>query len=254
MSQDNKIYFASDFHLGSDEGGESKIREKRIISWLEEVGQDATALYLLGDIFDFWFEYGKVIPKGYIGFLGALYNLVKAGIPVHILTGNHDLWLSDYLMDEIGVNISHVPGIIQIDGRSVYLAHGDGLGPGDHTFKLTKAIFENAACQRMFSWIHPDLGLSIMKMFSRRSRVRQLRKQEPFNPLSEPAILHCEEILKGNREIDYFIMGHRHIPVEHVLSNGSSRYINLGDWIGHFSYAIFEKGKVELRFYDYGRD
>ena len=249
VNQDTKIYFASDFHLGSDEGGNSRIREKRIMSWLEDVEKDATALYLLGDIFDYWFEYGQVVPKGYVGFLGSLYRIVSLGIPVYILTGNHDLWLSDYLTDQIGIKILHAPTVIQAGKKTIYLAHGDGLGPGDHTFKLTKAIFENSICQRLFSWIHPDLGISIMKAFSRRSRNRQERRQQPFNPISESAIIHSEQVLKENDKIDFFIMGHRHIPVDHVLSNDRSRYINLGDWIRHFSFAIFEGENVELRFY-----
>ncbi len=242
------IYFASDFHLGSPNSKDSKQREYLICSWLDLVAVDATDIYLLGDIFDFWFEYKKVIPKGYVRFLGKLAYLSDKGVKIHICVGNHDLWIKNYFKDELNVRIFHEPEIITVGSKKIFIHHGDGLGPGDYGYKFIKKIFTNSLCQTLFSWIHPDIGIKIAEKLSRSSRKNTNPKEKSYlGDDKEYLTLFSEEILK-NEFFDYFIFGHRHLQLDILLSNNKSRYINLGDWYKSPKFACFDGEKMYIKY------
>lgn len=242
------IYFASDFHLGSPGRLETQLREKLIIQWLDEVKSDMKALYLVGDIFDFWFDYKKVVPRGYIRILGKLAELKDLGIDIFYFTGNHDLWMFDYLQKELDIPIYRNPIEIQLQEKKFLIGHGDGLGPGDSGYKRLKKIFSNPLAQNMFRWIHPDIGIGLADYFSSKSREAQDAVQEFLGPDKEWLIQYAEKI-RSEKHIDYFVFGHRHLPIDYTLLDGKSRYINLGDWLTFQSYAKLKNGKLQICFY-----
>lgn len=239
------VYFASDFHLGLDTDIPSKEREKMIVRWLDSILEDAEALYLLGDMFDYWFEYASVVPKGFVRILGKLAEFTNKDIPVHIFTGNHDLWMFGYLEEELGAKLHKHPIHTTINGLEFKIGHGDGLGPGDRGYKFIKNIFSNRLNQWLFARIHPNTGIAIMKWFSKRSRESETDVIDFMGPDKEWLIQYAEEELKS-QYVDFFIFGHRHLPIDYTLSNGKTRYINTGDWIHHFSYARLENQNLEL--------
>jgi UDP-2,3-diacylglucosamine hydrolase len=239
------IYFLSDFHLGAPDYENSLVREKKIVSFLDSIKKDASEVYLLGDVFDFWFEYKKVVPKGYVRLLGKLAEFSDAGIKLHYFTGNHDMWVFGYLEKEIGAKIEHGPVTREINGKKFYIAHGDGLGPADFGYKFIKKIFANKICQWLFARIHPNLGIRIAEFWSAKSRIAT--EDIKFHGEDEWLIIHARNILQ-KEHFDYFIFGHRHIPLDYKLSD-KSRYINLGEWLTHFSYAVFDGKEVELKYY-----
>ena len=240
-----KIYFASDFHLGVDTQYSSLDREKHVVRWLDEIAPTAEAIYLLGDVFDFWFEYKTVVPKGYTRLLGRLAQLTDSGVPVHWLTGNHDMWTFGYLEEEIGVTI-HKKAIVQkLHGYKIFLAHGDGFDNRDYSYKILKRVLSNTFCQWAFSIISPRLGLYLMKLSSHTSRNNQKDEEEDTSDL----IRFCNLYLQ-NEYINYFLFGHKHTPHIVILDNEKSKYINLGDWTSKFTYAVLdEKGKIGLKKY-----
>lgn len=243
-----KTYFASDFHLGTDGPTTSQVRERLIVGWLDDAARDMEALYLVGDVWDYWFEYGRVVPKGYSRLLGALARIRDAGIPVYYFTGNHDMWMFRYLTDEFDIPIYREPIRREIGGKQFYIGHGDGLGPGDLGYKAIKRIFASPVAQWLFARIHPNTGLRLMKYFSGQSR--QMTHQEKFlGPDKEWLIQHALGILQ-KEPVDYFIFGHRHLPIEHVLSPTGALYINLGDWITFNSFAEFDGQALRLRYYE----
>lgn len=241
-------YFASDFHLGSDLVEDSRLREERIIKWLDHILPTCKELFILGDMFDYWFEYKKVVPKGFIGLLSKLKEFTSKKIPVHVFTGNHDMWMFDYLQEEIGVKLYKKPITKELSGKKFFLGHGDGLGPGDHGYKFIKSVFASKVNQKLFSWIHPDIGISLMKYFSRSSRKEYIA--EKFEGTEKEWLVQfCEQTIKDSY-FDYFIFGHRHIAIDHLLSNSKSRYINLGDWISLHTYVKYDGNKLELLKFD----
>ena len=237
-----KIYFASDFHLGSPNYEESLKREKKIISWLNEIEKDAKKIYLLGDIFDFWFEYEKVVPKGFVRLLAKLADLVDKGIQIHFLAGNHDMWMRDYLEKEIGLKLHFKEFIIEEDNQLIFIGHGDGLGRGDYKYKILKSLFTSNICKWLFSRLHPNFGLALGQAWSNKSRKKQ---ESPASEEKEILVEYCKEQQKNN-PVDYYVFGHRHIPME-VKIDKRANYINLGDWIHHYSYAVLSDKKLELR-------
>jgi UDP-2,3-diacylglucosamine hydrolase len=244
-----KIYFASDFHLGTPSWEKAKHREKLVIQWLSEVVDqpDTKALYLVGDLFDFWFEYKTVVPKGYVRFLGKLAELSDKGIELHIFRGNHDTWMFDYLEKELGAKVYKDPIQIQLGEKNFMIGHGDGLGPGDRSYKIMKKFFRNPFCQWLFRWLHPDLGAALAMYFSRKSRASQKDETEHFlGKDKEWLLLYVEEKIKQEPEIDYFIFGHRHLAQDLRLSNQHSRYLNLGEWFSAQTYAVFDHHKLQL--------
>ena len=240
-----KIYFASDFHLGTPNNEKSFKREEIIIKWLNEVSADATEIVLLGDLFDFWVEYKTVIPKGFSRLMGALSAISDKGIKLHIFTGNHDLWQWDYFSREMNAILYKKPVKIDFGDKKFYLAHGDGLGPGDYSYKFLKLFFYSPFCQWLFRWIHPDIGLAFGSYCSRKSRLSEDKHADTFLGENEWLVNHSRKILSTDYDIDYLVYGHRHYPVVYAL-NDRSRYVNLGDMISHFSYAVFDGSDLTL--------
>jgi len=241
----SKVYFASDFHLGTTGRTSSRVRERILVQWLDDVAQDADAIYLLGDTFDYWFEYAAAIPKGFIRFLGKLAEIRDAGIPVYVFTGNHDMWMFGYFEEELDIPVYREPIVREFDGRRFVIGHGDGLGPGDHGYKFIKWVFRSRLCQWLYARIHPNTGIRLMKFFSGTSR--GLTAIPDFlGPEKEWLIQYCNSRLK-TEQIDYFIFGHRHLPLDYTLDNGSARYINCGDWLTHYSYAVWDGSSLGLK-------
>ncbi len=243
-----KVYFASDFHLGAGPKSTHRIVENRIVRWLEEVKNDACAIFLLGDMFDFWFEYKRAIPKGFIRFQGKLAELSDAGIPITFYTGNHDMWLFDYFPNELNIPIIREPTSLTIGKKHFHIGHGDGLGPGDFTYKLIKKVFNNKLCQWAFERIHPNLGIGIANFWSRKSRISSNKKEDKYLGEDEWLLQYCREQEKKQHH-DYYIFGHRHLPLDLEVT-AQSRYINLGEWINYFTYAAFDGEHLELKSFE----
>ena len=181
LTQGKKIYFASDNHLGAPNFKESLFREKKFVSWLDEIKDDAEAVVLVGDVFDFWFEYKEVVPKGFTRTLGKLAEISDAGISIHYFVGNHDMWLRDYFQKELNITVHRDSTVFNINDKKLFVAHGDGLGPGDKSFKLMKKVFINPFFNWCFRCIHPDLGIKIGKYFSNKNRLKSAIKDLNFN-------------------------------------------------------------------------
>jgi UDP-2,3-diacylglucosamine hydrolase len=245
----DKIYFASDFHLGAPTYEKSLVREKLIVQWLNDISADASEVFLVGDIFDFWFEYKQAIPRGFTRILGKLAELSDSGIQIHLFTGNHDMWIFDYLPHEINAILYREPISIKRQGLDLYIGHGDGLGPGDYGYKFIKSLFSNKLCQWMFARLHPNFGIGLANYLSRSSRAKTGESDSSFLGNNEEWLaLYSKEILNV-RHYDLFIFGHRHLPLEIAL-NEKSTYFNLGDWINYYSYGELHDGKFQLKYYN----
>lgn len=243
--EQKKIYFAADFHLGVPDHASSVAREKRIVSWLEQIRHDAHSIYLLGDIFDFWFEYRYTIPRGFTRFLGKLAELRDAGIPIIFFTGNHDMWMFDYFPQELGIPIYRKPVLLEVGGQRLLIGHGDGLGPGDHTYKMLKRLFNSRICQWLFARIHPNLGMYIAHTWSRKSRITNLNRGERFESLDNEYLwIYCSEVERTQHH-DFYIFGHRHLPLDLKVTE-TSRYINVGEWVNFNTYAVYDGENVRL--------
>lgn len=243
MEYRDEVYFVSDFHLGIPGQESSREREKKIVQWLTHITPRARELYLVGDIFDCWHEYSSVVPRGYVRLLGQLAAMSDAGIKIQFITGNHDLWVNNYFQEELGIKVHRNPVLQTIDGATFYIAHGDGLGPGDIVYKMTKVILRNSTCRWLFARLHPNFGLWLMRKFSALSRRRH--EDEVIDVTTDPQVNYCEDKIKTTN-IDYFVMGHRHYPIEHLLSNKKSLYVNLGDWLTNYTYAMWNGQKLLL--------
>lgn len=244
-----KIYFASDFHLGVPDHQSSLAREKRVCAWLDEARRDAAAIYLVGDLFDFWYEYRYTIPKGGARLQGKIAEITDAGIPVYFFAGNHDLWMKDYFAEELGVEVHHKPVFHAYNGKVFMIGHGDGLGPGDRWYKLLRSIFNNRGAQWLFSRLHPNLAFSIARRSSRRSRIITGDDDRIFEGAEKEWLFQYSQDVLRTKKVDYFIFGHRHLPLDLPL-DGGSRYVNLGDWIRYNTYAVFDGNELRLRTYD----
>jgi UDP-2,3-diacylglucosamine hydrolase len=241
-----KIYFASDFHLGIPSFESSLKREKLICKWLDSIRHDAAEIYLVGDIFDFWYEYRYTIPKGNVRLQGKIAELTDAGIPIHFFVGNHDLWMQDYFIKELNVSVYHNPITRTFNNKVFYIGHGDGLGPGDRGYKLLRKIFASKTCQWLFSRLHPNFAFYIAKQSSKRKRVATGDEDEKFlGAENEWLFLYSREYLKDHK-VDYFVFGHRHLPLD-LDVDGKARYINLGEWLHYNTYAVFDGEKMELK-------
>ena len=240
-----KVYFLSDFHLGAPNDTESRKREDRLVRFLQDARKDAGIIFIVGDIFDFWFEYKTVVPKGFVRILGTLAQIADEGIQLHIFTGNHDLWMQDYLSKELNSKLYFEPQTFTIQNKQFLIGHGDGLGPGDEGYKRLKKIFTNPICQWLFRWLHPDAGIQLANYFSRKSRAKTGNADELFlGEDKEWLILYTKEKAK-TMAVDYFIFGHRHFAIDLKISD-KSRYINLGDWIRLNTYAVFDGTDLQL--------
>ena len=244
LSPSKKVYFASDFHLGAPTYEKSRVRERQICAWLDQIKPDCEALYLVGDIFDFWFEYKFAIPKGFVRLQGKIAEFTDSGIPVHFFTGNHDMWAFDYLPKELGVELHYEPIITTINGKKLYIGHGDGLGPGDYGYKRLKKIFKNRLVQSIFGFIHPNIGIGLADFLSKRSRAKSGHLDEVFlGEEKEWLVQYCKEELR-KENIDIFVFGHRHLPILQQVEVAT--YVNLGDWIYYFTYGVFDGETIDL--------
>ena len=243
-----KVYFLSDFHLGVPDHASSLVREKKIVSFLNQIKDDAAMIFVVGDLFDFWFEYRTVIPKGYVRVLGKLAEITDQGIPIHFFVGNHDMWMSGYFEKELNIPVFYEPATYHFNEKKFMIGHGDGLGPGDYGYKFLKRFFRNPICNFLFGLIPPYFGMSLATFFSKRSRAANSEKDEHFmGEDREWLISYCKSVL-SKEHFDFFLFGHRHLPIEFNLPN-NSKYINLGDWIHYYTYAEFDGSQIRLIHY-----
>jgi UDP-2,3-diacylglucosamine hydrolase len=243
-----KIYFISDSHLGVPDHKKSLEREKLLVRWLDEVRKDASEIYLLGDIFDFWFEYRSVVPKGYVRLLGKLAEIADSGIKIHYFTGNHDMWMFGYFPQELGIEITRTVVDREIAGKHFLIGHGDGIGPKDGGYKFIKKVFANRFSQWLFARIHPNLGIHIALYFSRKSRVARRDTDEIFRGADDERLLVFAKQKIQQQHYDFLVFGHRHLPFDLKITE-NTRYINLGDWVVHFTYAVFDGNDMKLIMY-----
>lgn len=243
-----KIFFLSDFHLGAPDAASSLQREKRIVQFLDEIKNEAHTIFIVGDIFDFWYEYRKVVPRGFVRLLGKLAELTDSGIEIHFFAGNHDMWMKDYFQKELNIPVYFEPGEFVFSNKTFLIGHGDGLGPGDHGYKRLKKIFRNPFCQWLFGILPPAIGMGLANYSSRKSREATGSTEESFlGEDKEWLLIYSQETAK-KKNIDFFVFGHRHLPIDYRLNNGS-RYINLGDWINYYTYAVFDGNEMNLKSY-----
>ena len=244
LKKEHIAYFASDFHLGTPDNLSSKDRENEIIEWLNFISIDATHLFLVGDIFDFWFEYKHVIPKGFVKLQAKIGELVDKGIEVHLFHGNHNMWMFDYFKTELGVKIHSNELIIELNGELIYISHGDGIGPGDRGYKFIKRIFRNKLCQWLFARVHPNFGIGLAKYFSTKSRKKTGHLDEKFDGIENEWIYQyiLEQHFKINAKT--YIFGHRHLHLH--IKNDTFQYFNLGEWLHHNSYVRFSLDTWQL--------
>ncbi len=245
MKNKGKIYFASDFHLGLQTGSPPIEREKQVVSWLESIISDAGEIYLLGDVFDFWWEYRQVVPRGFTRFLGTVSSITDSGIPVHFFTGNHDMWVTDYLSTECGMIIHTRPLTTEFDGNKFHLAHGEGLGTRDNSYKLLLSIFRNKPLRILYSSLHPSIGIGIGHKWSLNSRLAKGVKKEFLGEGNEDLVRYARSVMAGEK-IDYFIFGHRHLGMKLELDGGQV-ILFLGDWINNGSYGVWDGNILDFR-------
>lgn len=246
IPQGKKIYFSSDNHLGAPTAAESLPREKKFVRWLDTVKHDAAAIFLLGDLFDFWFEYKTVVPKGFVRVLGKLAEIRDSGIPIHFFVGNHDLWMNGYFEEELNIPVYHDPKEFEFNGTSFFIGHGDGKGPGDKGYKRMKKVFTNRFSKWLFRWLHPDWGVNFAKYLSVKNKLISGDEDREFlGEENEWLALYAKRKLES-KHYDYFVFGHRHLPMK-IQLNDRSVYYNLGDWITHYTYGVFDGTVFELK-------
>ena len=250
MEETKKIYFASDVHLGAPGIKDHRTHEKRFVAWLDSIKNQASELYLMGDIFDFWFEYKHVVPRGYTRFLGKLSEISDLGVPIHFFTGNHDIWLFDYLENECGLKVHRQPLIKTYNGKKLMLAHGDGLGNYDPHYNFLKSVFTNKFAQWVFARLHPNFGIGLANFWSGKSREKNNREfgDRYLGDDKEFGVLYAKDYL-NKEKVDYFVFGHRHVARK-ICVGSESQLIYLGDWIQHFSYGVFDGNSFELEYFD----
>ncbi len=244
LPPNKKIYFASDFHLGAPNHATSRKREDRIVQWLETIKHDAAHIFLMGDLFDFWFEFKSVVPKGFVRFLGKLAQLSDEGIPITVFTGNHDMWMFGYFEQELGIVVNRKPATYTVGKERFYLAHGDGLGPGDKVYQFLKKVFENRFFHWVFRTVHPDFGNWVATTWSSKSRHHNTTGEEDFRGEDEWLWQYAKEI-EAKTHHNYYIFGHRHLPLELEVAE-NSKYINIGEWINYYTYGVYDGKKMEL--------
>ena len=247
LDKGKKVFFISDAHLGLPPAEESRKREILLVRWLETIRKDAAAIYLLGDIFDYWFEYKKVVPRGFVRLIGKLAEICDEGIPVYFFTGNHDVWVFDYLPSETGLKVIREPVYHIYNDKKFYLAHGDGLGPGGFSYKFLKSIFTNKVLQWLYARIHPNSATGFAHRWSKHSRFSAGNHVPWLGEEREHLVLHSRNIEK-NQHFDFYIYGHRHVPKEFMITE-SSKVIYLGDWFINFTYAEFDGSETRLNYY-----
>lgn len=245
LPKGKKIYFASDFHLGVPDHGESIKREKHIVKWLEHIKHDASAIFLVGDLFDFWFEYAKAVPKGFVRFQGKIAELADSGIDIHFFTGNHDLWMNDYFRLELGVSVHKNPMYLEINNKRILVGHGDGLGKGDSLFKVIKKVFKSKLANWLFARLHPNFGIALAETLSGISRKKSQPTDKVFLGENERLFEYCRSV-EAKYHHDFYVFGHRHLTLEMKVSE-SSIYYNLGEWFSEGHYLEFDEQHASLK-------
>ncbi|MCD5968437.1 UDP-2,3-diacylglucosamine diphosphatase [Riemerella anatipestifer] len=247
LEDGKKIYFASDQHFGAPTLEASKLREQKFVQWLEDIRNDAQVLFLMGDLFDFWHEWQFVVPRGFVRVLGKLAELKDQGIDLYFFVGNHDLWMKDYFEKELGIPVFFEKRYANINGKRFLLAHGDGLGPGDKGYKRMKKVFTNPLAQWLFKWLHPDISMRLALYLSQKNKMISGEEDKEFlGEDREFLVRYSKEKLKAEH-IDYFVFGHRHLPMILEVGAGAS-YVNLGDWISYYSYGVFDGTQFQLKY------
>ena len=247
LQKGKKIYFASDFHLGAPDASTSLQREKKIISWLNQIKSDVQELYILGDVFDFWYEYKYVAPRGFVRFLAKIAEFTDEGIPVLFFKGNHDMWMKEYLTKEVGVVIYDDTLELMINDFEMLIGHGDGLGPGDSFYKILRKIFRSGWAKWLFTRFHPNFSFWLANTWSGHSRLHNKDDQHHHGE-KEMIFQFCQEQQK-NKHRDLYLFGHRHLPMEmHLINDG--KYVNLGEWIQHFTYGEYDGDSFSLKKYE----
>ena len=249
LPPNKKIYFASDQHLGAPTPELSFPREQKFVAWLDEVKGDAAAIFLLGDLFDFWFEYNTVVPRGFVRVLGKLAEIRDSGIPIYFFVGNHDLWMSDYFKKELNIPVYHTTKEFNFNDKLFLIGHGDGLGPGDKGYKRMKKVFKNPFSKWLFRWLHPDLGVKLAQYLSVKNKLISGDEDVRFLGEEKEWLVQYSKRKLETKHYDYFIFGHRHLPMQ-IKVGDKSEYINLGDWISYFTYGVFDGIAFELRNYE----
>lgn len=247
-TEPKNIYFASDQHFGIPDAASSKVREKKFIAWLDEIKGDAKAIFLLGDLFDFWFEYKTVVPRGFIRVLGKIAELRDSGIPIYFFVGNHDLWMMDYFEAELDIPVYRAPKEFEFDGKTFLIGHGDGLGPGDKGYKRMKKVFSHPLSKWFYRWVHPDIGMKIAQYLSTKNKMISGDEDIKFLGEENEWLAQYAKRKLEQKHYDFFLFGHRHLPMEIEVGKGST-YINTGDWISHFTYAVFDGKELKLKTY-----
>ncbi|HSB94389.1 MAG TPA: UDP-2,3-diacylglucosamine diphosphatase [Flavitalea sp.] len=245
IPEGKQVYFLSDFHLGAPDYSSSLVREKIIVEFLDKAKQDAAVIFLVGDLFDFWYEYRQVVPKGYVRLLGKLAELTDVGIEMHLFVGNHDMWMTDYFQKELNIPVYFEPKEFVFNGKKFLVGHGDGLGPGDHGYKALKKVFRNPVSQFLFGILPPYVGIGLANYFSRKSRQSTGKSEEEFHGEENEWLITYSKEQLALKHYDFLVFGHRHLPIDFSLQNGS-RYINLGDWIRYYTYARFDGKELTL--------
>jgi UDP-2,3-diacylglucosamine hydrolase len=244
-----KIYFASDQHLGAPTPEASLPREQKFVSWLDSIKNDAEAIFLLGDLFDFWFDYKTVVPRGFVRVLGKLAEIRDSGIPVYFFVGNHDLWMDDYFEKELNIPVYHSVKEYTYNNKTFLIGHGDGLGPEDKGYKRMKKVFTNPVSKWLFRWLHPDIGVRLAQYLSVKNKLISGEADVRFLGEDKEWLVQYAKRKLETKHYDFFIFGHRHLPME-IKVNDHSKYINLGDWIGYFTYGVFNGDTLELKKYN----
>ena len=248
LPNNKKIYFTSDQHFGAPTPELSFPREQKFVAWLDEVKGDAEAIFLLGDLFDFWFEYKTVVPKGFIRVLGKLAEIRDSGIPIYFFVGNHDLWMADYFQKELNIPVFHDNQEYTFGDKTFLIGHGDGKGPGDLGYKRMKKIFTNPFFKWLFRWLHPDIGVRLAQYLSVKNKLISGDEDVTFlGEDNEWLILYSKRKLE-NKHYNYLIFGHRHLPMKLTVGE-NAEYVNLGDWITYFTYGVFDGENLEIKKY-----
>ncbi len=246
QSNSKKIYFASDQHFGAPTVESSVPREQKFVRWLDEIKLDAEVIFLLGDLFDFWFEYKTVVPKGFIRVLGKLAQIRDSGIPIYFFVGNHDLWMADYFEKELNIPTYRDNQEFTFGNKTFLIGHGDGKGPGDKGYKRMKKVFNAPFSKWLYRWLHPDIGMKLGQYLSVKNKLISGDEDVTFlGEEKEWLVLYAKRKLE-TKHYNYFIFGHRHLPIQ-IEVGTDSEYINLGDWIGYFTYGVFDGEKFELK-------
>jgi UDP-2,3-diacylglucosamine hydrolase len=246
IPEGKKVYFSSDNHLGAPTMAQSLPREKKFVAWLDHIKEDAAAIFLLGDLFDFWFEYKTVVPKGFTRTLGKLAEISDSGIPIYFFVGNHDLWMRDYFKTELNIEVFHKPQDFTFNNKTFLIGHGDGLGPGDKGYKRMKKVFTNPFSKWLFNWLHPDIGVKLAQYMSVKNKLISGDDDAKFLGEDNEWLVQYCKLKESQQHRDFYVFGHRHLPLE-IAINETSKYVNLGDWIQYYTYGEFDGEVLELK-------